>query len=356
MTISATYDAQDRLLTYGDTSYTYTTNGELQSKTTSTGTTTYSYDVTGNLRAVVLSDGTPIEYIIDGQNRRIGKKVNGALVKGWLYGDQLRIVAELDGSNQVVSRFVYGGSVNVPEYMVKGASTYRLIKDHLGSPRLVVDTSSGAVVQRVDYDEFGRVLLDTNPGFQPFGFAGGLYDQHTKLVRFGARDYDSEVGKWTTKDPILFWGGDGNVYGYIGADPRKSTDWYGLDVYRCSRPAEILGGLVDHQWIKTDSVEAGMGPAGGGVPGNQSDSPYVTQTSVNDHSGQSASPKAACRPVPNVNEQKVNELLRIGRPLGTWTPWNQCQSFVNDVLMQSMNPDPRPSVPTRPPWLIMRGH
>ncbi len=45
---------------------------------------------------------------------------------------------------------------------------------------------------RLDYDEFGRVLLDTNPGFQPFGFAGGHYDPDTQLVRFGARDYDPE--------------------------------------------------------------------------------------------------------------------------------------------------------------------
>jgi RHS repeat-associated protein len=64
----------------------------------------------------------------------------------------------------------------------------------------------------MDYDEFGRVLLDTNPGFQPFGFAGGLYDPDTGLIRFGARDYDAEVGRWTAKDPLLFDGGDTNPY------------------------------------------------------------------------------------------------------------------------------------------------
>jgi hypothetical protein len=41
------------------------------------------------------------------------------------------------------------------------------------------------------YDEFGRVLSNTNPGFQPFGFAGGIYEVDTGLVRFGARDYDA---------------------------------------------------------------------------------------------------------------------------------------------------------------------
>ena len=31
----------------------------------------------------------------------------------------------------------------------------------------------------------------TQPGLSPFGFAGGLYDDDTGLVRFGARDYDA---------------------------------------------------------------------------------------------------------------------------------------------------------------------
>jgi len=54
--------------------------------------------------------------------------------------------------------------------------------------------------QRLAYDEFGRVLGDSNPGFQPFGFAGGLYDADTGLVRFGARDYDAYTGRWTARD------------------------------------------------------------------------------------------------------------------------------------------------------------
>jgi RHS repeat-associated protein len=162
--------------------------------------------------------------MIDGQNRRIGKKVNGALVQGFLYQGQLRPVAELDGNNNVVSRFVYGSRANIPDYMVKGGATYRIIADHLGSPRLVINTTDGTVVQRMDYDEFGNVLADTNPGFQPFGFAGGLYDRDTGLVRFGARDYDATTGHWTAKDPIGFGGGDTNLYGYAFDDPINFTD------------------------------------------------------------------------------------------------------------------------------------
>ena len=85
--------------------------------------------------------------------------------------------------------------------MIQGGKTYRIITDQLGSPRAVVDTSNGAVAQAIDYDEFGRVLSDSAPGFQPFGFAGGLYDRNTGLVRFGARDYDPEIGRFTSQGP-----------------------------------------------------------------------------------------------------------------------------------------------------------
>ena len=230
----ATYDSQDRLLTYNGASYTHTENGELLTKTQNGATTTYDYDVLGNLRKVVLPGDVTIEYVIDGQNRRIGKKVNGMLVQGFLYKDQLNPIAELDGAGNVVSRFVYAHKANVPAYMIKidpatgTEKTYRILSDHLGSPRLVVDVATGEKVQRIDYDEWGNVLRDTNPGFQPFGFAGGIYDLHTGLVRFGARDYDPETGRWTSKDPILFGGGDVNLYGYVVNNPVSHADPMGL--------------------------------------------------------------------------------------------------------------------------------
>ncbi len=177
---------------------------------------------------MTLPDGTSIEYVIDGQNRRIGKKANGALAKGYLYRNQLNPIAELDGAGNVVSRFVYGSKVNVPDYMVKGGVTYRIISNQLGSPRLVINTTDGSIAQRIDYDEWGNITNDTNPGFQPFGFAGGVYDQHTKLTRFGARDYDAETGRWTSKDPIKFGSGEVNLYGYVEADPPNYFDLEGL--------------------------------------------------------------------------------------------------------------------------------
>jgi RHS repeat-associated protein len=231
-----TYDAQDRLFSYGGATYQYTDNGELLSKNEEGQSTNYTYDVFGNLRQLTLPDSTVIEYVIDGRNRRVGKKVNGILTQGYLYKDQLNPIAELDGSNNVVSRFVYGTKPNVPDYMIKGATTYRIISDHLGSPRLVLDAETGAVVQRIDYDTWGNLTSDTNPGFQPFGFAGGIYDQHTQLTRFGARDYDAWTGRWTSKDPILFKGGDTNLYGYVLNDPINFLDQTGLSKIKPGTP------------------------------------------------------------------------------------------------------------------------
>jgi YD repeat-containing protein len=163
-TTQATYDAQDRLLSYGKYAYTYTRNGERRTKTdTSTNqSTTYTYDAIGNLTHVDLPDGRAIDYVVDGAGRRVGKKINGVLVQGRLYRDGLRPVAELNGVGALVSRFVYTTRPNVPEYMIKGAVTYRLALDHLGSPKLVVDSAAGTVAERVGRDEFGVVGSDTN--------------------------------------------------------------------------------------------------------------------------------------------------------------------------------------------------
>jgi len=226
--VTATYDNQDRLQTFGSITYSYTANGELLTKVEGVNITSYTYDLLGNLKSVVLPNSTKIDYLVDGLNRRVGKKVNGTLVQGFLYKDALNPIAELDASNTVVSRFVYASKSHVPDYMMKGGTTYRIISDHLGSVRLVVNAADGTVVQRMDYDAWGNVTNDTNPGFQPFGFAGGLYDTDTKLTRFGARDYDAQSGRWTAKDPISFAGRDSNLYAYVANDPVNEMDSTGL--------------------------------------------------------------------------------------------------------------------------------
>jgi RHS repeat-associated protein len=126
---------------------------------------------------------------------------------------------------------VYGEHINVPEYVIKAGVTYRMVSDQLGSVRLVLNVSTGQVAHRVDYDTFGQLIQDTNPGFQPFGFAGGLLDADVGVSRFGARDYDPSSGRWAARDPVLFssstsvGGRPGlNLYQYANGDPVNYLD------------------------------------------------------------------------------------------------------------------------------------
>ena len=255
------YDNQDRLLQYGNATYSYTANGELLTKTENGQTTTYTYDELGNLTHVLLPNGTQIEYLIDGQNRRIGKKVNGVLVQGFLYGAGINPIAELDGNNNIVARFIYGSRMNVPDYIVKGGVIYRMVMDHLGSLRLVINTTTGTVSQRIDYDEFGIVTQDTSPGFQPFGFAGGLYESSTQLIRFGARDYEPSVGRWIAKDLILFSGSDTGLYSYTQNDPINWVDWQGYKRINPFTQSAANAEIVNEILSGNDSIASQEGVA-----------------------------------------------------------------------------------------------
>lgn len=315
---SPTYDNQDRLLSHnGNVSYTYTANGELATKTEAANTTTYQYDALGNLRAVALPGGTQIDYVIDGQNRRIGKRVGGVLTQGFLYEDQLRITGELDGSNNVVSRFVYGSRPNVPDYMVKAGTTYRLIADHLGSVRLVANAATGVVAQRLDYDEFGKVINDTNPNFQPFGFAGGLYDSQTALVRYGARDYDPATGRWTAQESLGFAGGDTNLYAYVLNNPINLIDPNGLQAATTGPP--IVNVNVGASGISVTAgpvtVSAGKGGVGVGMSGtslvggvNPADLLRQIVTVQAELAALKALQKALGKACPSEIKKKINEL------------------------------------------------
>jgi RHS repeat-associated protein len=225
-TVNPTYDDQDRLLTYGSTTFTYTANGELRTKTDASGTTTYTYDAMGSLIAVNLPDGRLIEYVTDGKGRRIGKMVNGVLVKQWLYRDQLKPVAELDGAGNLVSEFIYGTKANTPDLVVRGGVTYRVVSDQLGSPVLAINTANSSDVPfQATYAAFGeKTLFAGTDDWMPFGFAAGLYDSDTKLSRFGLRDYDARIGRWLSKDPIRFRGGQANIYVYVDNDPVNDLD------------------------------------------------------------------------------------------------------------------------------------
>ncbi len=254
-TSAATYDDQDRLLTYGDKAFTYNAHGQLTTMTHNGVTTTYVYDELDNLISVSRPGEPLIEYVIDGANRRVGRKVGGVLERGWLYLGQLEPVAEVNASGVVTATFIYGTMPHVPDLVVRGGVTYRVITDHLGSVRRVVNVATGAIAQSFEYDAWGNILASSGDmALQPFRFAGGLYDEATGFTRFGARDYDASVGRWTSKDPIGFRGRQTNLYEYVRSTPNMSIDPSGLRRYTEGETRCIIANAIDeYERISEDS-------------------------------------------------------------------------------------------------------
>jgi len=238
------YDDQDRQTSFpvvGGTCTQQFTVGRVTRRICPGEDTTLDYDALGNLlkvTRVVGSTTTVVEYRVDAMGRRIGRRENSGNWTFWVYDGGLAPVAELDQTGTVVSRFVYATRANVPDYVIQGTKTYRVLTDHLGSVRLVVDTSTGAVAHTVSYDDgaFGAIASETTESAyvgvfraMPFGFAGGLHDRTTKLVRFGARDYDPLTGRWLARDPAGFDAGDVNLYAYVGSNPIDLVDLAGME-------------------------------------------------------------------------------------------------------------------------------
>lgn len=224
-----TYDDEDRLTKFGTKTFTYNANGELTSETNSATSITrnFVYDVFGNLKQVTLPSKT-VNYAVDAQNRRIIKKDGTTIENYFIWNANNQLIGITDGAGILISRFVYGSKSHVPDYMMRSGVNYQIVSNHLGSPVAVVNTATGVIVQEITYGEFGNKTSDSAPGFIPFGFAGCLYDEDTGLCRFGARDYDGSIGRWLSKDPILFRGGDTNLYGYVVQDPINFIDTSGL--------------------------------------------------------------------------------------------------------------------------------
>ncbi|WP_167527627.1 NHL domain-containing protein [Desulfosarcina alkanivorans] len=234
------YSDEDHLLTVGGTTYEYDLDGFLTSKTDGTEITAYTYSLRGELLHVDLPDGRLVSYDHDPLGRRIAKSIDGNIVEKYLWQGLTRLLAVYDGSDNLVQQFEYADG-RLPVSMTQAGSIYYLAYNQVGSLKVVTD-ASGNVIKRIDYDSFGNVLTDTNAALTvPFGFAGGLADRDTGLVRFGYRDYDPDTGRWTAKDPIGFAGGDTDLYGYVQSNPVNWIDPWGLERWHAPDGSHTVG-------------------------------------------------------------------------------------------------------------------
>ena len=338
--VTFAYDAGGRLGgSSDDVSYTYDAAGNLLTRTRNGQTDTFTWDGRGRLVRIDYAGGTFSEYGYDDAGLRISKRGrDGATIYYTYLG--VNLAQELDAGGAVIASYTYDG-LDRPISMWRDGATYFYLLDHLGSVLGLVH-ESGVVAATYRYDPWGNVISSTGTLTNPLRFTAREWDAESGLYFYRTRYYDPQAGRFISRDPIGLWGGI-NTYSYVANSPVLLNDPFGLQVELCRRVADLpLNDWIgaEHHWIRTPEQEAGMGPAQGGVPGvgeggysSGADCPG-TPTTVNDHTGQGSNVGSTCEEVIDVDEQCVNDQLELGRDTGRWSPWNQCQTFAQDVLDQ----------------------
>jgi RHS repeat-associated protein len=247
---TTTYDAGDVLQSRAGTAYAFDQAGFL----TGRAGATFAYSDSGELLQATVG-GTTVSYAYDSAGRRTARTQGGQRTR-YLYGDPARpllVTGSLDPGGQLTT-YSYGPDDRLFA-LRRGGATYYVGTDQAGTPKVVAD-AAGTVVKTLVYDAFGRRnpagAPETGTGFElPIGFAGGLEDPVTGLVRFGLRDYEPASGRWTARDPILQNGGF-NVYEYAGSDPVGRRDLSGLVDVR-----GFFSAAVDkvRDWFTSDSTK-----------------------------------------------------------------------------------------------------
>jgi len=115
------------------------------------------------------------------------------------------IIAEYGQGDTLQNNYLYGGNGRVA-IRRKGTQDNKLlfpITDHLGSTRMVVD-STGTVQAKYTYYPFGDNLSSWVSQGTDYKFTGKELDEESNfnLYYFGARYYDAKIARWISVDPI----------------------------------------------------------------------------------------------------------------------------------------------------------
>lgn len=223
--VAATYDLADEITSWGDAEVTHDVNGRVDRL----DGWALEYSVRGDLeRARNQTTGEDVIFSWDAFGR-LASRQGPTGTHRFLYNNPAEIyqvtqVVQPDGS---MHHYLYDEMDHLIEVRTQ-TSTYLIAPDSVGSPRAVFSTN-GTLLGAIEYAAFGQRVSNTATQLDLWiGFAGGLRDPSTGLLRFGHRHYAPQLGRWVSRDPTGFAGSPNNLYQYVNGNPVTYRDPTGL--------------------------------------------------------------------------------------------------------------------------------
>jgi RHS repeat-associated protein len=203
--------------------YVYDSNANVSSSSPkSINSITYD-SFTQRPTSVNMSSGASLTLEYGGDTQRVlknytsGGSTNSRL---YLHGDNDYPLIEknrVSVTAETLAVYIYGLNGAVAKRV--GSTVLFLLKDHLGSTRVVMD-ATGLVRTYYDYDALGNLIRTGTTNEVKYQFTGQEIDE-SSLHNYRARLYDSDLGKFYAMDPA---GQFSAPYSYAGNDPISLVD------------------------------------------------------------------------------------------------------------------------------------